>query len=86
MRGLFNLLRTGVFYNRSKLYVRKGARDSLLNQHKALYDAIMEGDPDAAQNAAYTHLDYVLEFLHEFGRAEVREDVSRRRLKRFKQG
>ena len=86
MRGLFNLLRTGVFYNRSKLYVRKGARDALLNQHKAMYDAIMEGDPDTAQNAAHTHLDYVLEFLYEFGRTEVREDVSRRRLKRFKQG
>ena len=84
MRGLFNLLRTGVFYNRSQLYARKGARDLLLGQHKAMYDAILEGDPESAQEAAHNHLDYVLEFLYELGRTEVREDVSRRRLDRIK--
>lgn len=86
MRGLFKLLRQGVFYNRRRLYTRKGARELLLRQHRALFDAIMEGDPETAREAALTHLGYVQESMREMGQESVREDVARRRLERFKHG
>jgi len=83
VRGLFKLLREGVFYNRRRLYTRKGARDVLLEQHRALYKAVMEGDPQAASEAARGHMTFVQDSLQEMGREERREEVSQRRLERM---
>ncbi|MDV7339352.1 FCD domain-containing protein [Terasakiella sp. A23] len=83
MRAMVNILREGVFYNRMQLYTRRGARDLLLKQHRAIYEPIMAGDPDQARQAAKAHLAYVQEIMRDLEREESRQDVSRRRLERY---
>jgi len=85
MRGLFTLLRNGVFFNRMQLYTRPGSRAMLLKQHRAIYEAIMEGDPERAQSAAMGHLKYVKEVTQDMGREELRSEVSQRRLERYRE-
>lgn len=83
MRAMVNILREGVFYNRMQLYTRRGSRDLLLKQHRAIYDPIMAGDPDLARQAAKAHLAYVQEIMRDLEREESRQNVSRRRLERY---
>ncbi|HRQ83042.1 MAG TPA: FCD domain-containing protein, partial [Azospirillaceae bacterium] len=52
MRGFSSMLRNDVFYSRNRLYSRKGVRDLLLQQHRAIYEAILARDPAAAADAA----------------------------------
>lgn len=61
MRGLFNLLRKDVLFNRMRLYSHHGSRDLLLKQHREIYEAIMAKDPERASSAAESHLGYVKE-------------------------
>ncbi|MEM8751931.1 MAG: FCD domain-containing protein, partial [Pseudomonadota bacterium] len=44
MRSLYELLRRGVFYNRSVIYAEQNSRDTLLDQHRAIHDAVIAGD------------------------------------------
>ncbi len=83
MRALFSLFKDGVFYNRNQLYNRPGARDMLLKQHRAVYEAIMKGDPNGARQATIDHLTYVIEVCRDMGREDSREEVSRQRLERY---
>jgi len=83
MRGLFALLRKGVFFNRTQLYVRPGARELLLKQHRAMYDAVMAGDPETARNAAHAHMAHVTHVLRDIMVDELRTTAARRRLSRY---
>lgn len=82
MRGLANMLRTDVFYNRVKLYARKGVRDLLLAQHRAIYEAVMAGDPESARDAAEKHITFTYEAIREIRNAEARLEASLRRVGR----
>jgi GntR family transcriptional regulator, transcriptional repressor for pyruvate dehydrogenase complex len=82
MRGLLGLLRKDIIFNRKQLYVREGARDLLLRQHRSIYEAIMAGDPEAARAAAQSHMAHVDRVLREQQLSEARIDVARRRLAR----
>ncbi len=84
MRGLLSLLRKDVVFNRMQLYNCPGARDTLLHQHRAIFDAVMAGDPKAARQAAQEHMDHVHEFLRERQMASWRVDMSRQRLDRLR--
>ena len=86
LRSLFNLLRQDVFYNRNKLYTRLGARDMLLKQHRAVYEAIIAGNPERAREVAANHLKYVKEVTQDMGHEDSRIKVSQRRLDRYRQG
>jgi GntR family transcriptional repressor for pyruvate dehydrogenase complex len=59
LRSCYRLLADGVLYHRSRLYGDAEARDALMLQHRAIYDAIMAGDPPRARAAAEAHIDYV---------------------------
>lgn len=83
MRSLMALLRRDVVFNRMLLYAKAGARDLLLDQHRAIFDAVIAGDGERARAAAQAHMQHVLEALRERDRAEVRLDTSERRLARF---
>lgn len=83
MRSLMALLRRDVVFNRMLLYARAGARDLLLDQHRAIFDAIIAGDADRARAAAHTHMGHVLEALRERERDASRTDTAKRRLSRF---
>ena len=76
---LFDLLRQGVFFDRSDLYLRRGVRDGFLRQHQALFRAVASGDANAARIAAETHLDSTVEALREAQRADQRREISLRR-------
>lgn len=82
MRSLSEMLRNDVFYNRAKLYLRKGVRELLLEQHRAVYQAIMAGDPQAARTAAEAHINFTRDALMEIARADARLEVSLRRIAR----
>lgn len=76
MRSIYELLVRGVFYNRNIVYgVRKG-RDMLLEQHRAIRDAVRSGNPAAARRAVEEHIDYVTAALREADRARTREEIS----------
>lgn len=80
MRALAGMLRTGVFYNRDKLYSRPDVRDVLRDQHRAIFDAIMARDSAAAGEAAARHMLYTRDALREIHAAESRLEISLRRI------
>lgn len=80
MRALGQMLRSGVFHNRDKLYTRQGVRDLLLEQHAAIHAAIVARDPKAARAAAERHITFTRVALKEILEAEARVEISLRRL------
>ena len=80
MRTLAGMLRTGVFYNREKLYSRPEIRDVFLDQHRAIYETIMDRDPVAAGEAAAQHMLYTRNAIREIHAAEARHEISLRRI------
>lgn len=79
MRRLFEMLRTGVFYDRADLYLRRGVREGFLRQHQAIYAAIAARNVDAARAAADAHIASTTEALREAQRADLRREVAIRR-------
>ena len=73
MRGLFNLYRSSIYRFRDRLYAQKGDYEILHDQHKAIANAIIAGDPEAARQAAHLHLSFVRASLHELDQDQVRE-------------
>lgn len=82
MRALSDLLRRGVFFNRDSFYRRPGARDRLLEQHMRIGEAVIAGDPVAAEAAAAAHIAFVMETHDEVRRDEMRQAASLRRFAR----
>ena len=80
MGSLSDMLREDVFYNRNKLYSCKGVRDLLLEQHRAVHDAIMSGDPESARAAAEAHVNFTRSALQEIDKADSRLEISLRRI------
>lgn len=80
MRSMYDLLRNGVFYNRQVMFKQRTTRSDLLDQHRAINDALQARDPDAARTAVEAHLDYVERALRDQQKAERNEDVARQRL------
>ncbi|WP_346829040.1 GntR family transcriptional regulator [Pseudomonas abietaniphila] len=73
IRGLFDLLRRNVVTNIGGMYKQRSeTRDMLINQHRELYLAIIEGRADDAREVSSRHLLYVQEVLE-----EVRQQVQR---------
>lgn len=79
MRRLLEMLKSGVFYDRADLYLRRGVREGFLRQHQAIFAAIAARNPDAARAAADAHLASTTEALREAQRADQRREVSVRR-------
>ncbi|WP_017478552.1 FCD domain-containing protein [Pseudomonas sp. PAMC 26793] len=73
IRGLFDLLKRNVVTNIGGMYQqRTETRDMLINQHRDLYLAIIEGRAEQAREVSTRHLQYVQEVLE-----EVRQEVQR---------
>ncbi|WEX08469.1 FCD domain-containing protein [Chelativorans sp. AA-79] len=81
LRSCYRLLAEGVFYSRARIYHLPGARDELLAQHGAIYEAIRDGDPGAARAAAVAHIAYVQEASAEAERTGEWERVAGLRLR-----
>ena len=76
MRSLYDLLVRGVFYNRSIVYSLRERRSRLLEQHRAIRDAVVERNPKAARAAVEAHMDFIAEALHDANRMRSREQVA----------
>ena len=76
MRSIYELLVRGVWYNRSVVYSLRERRAALLDQHRAIRDAILARDPRTARAAVNAHMDFVEQALREANRARTREQVA----------
>ena len=86
LRSCYRLLQSGVFFSRALVYGLPGARDALLQQHRAIYDAIMAGDAAAAKRAAEAHMEFVETYSRDAERAKNWQAVSRlRRAQRLEE-
>ena len=86
LRSIYNLLEHGVFYNRHMLYGHKDGRDELLRQHRAIYDAVMARDPQAAAKSVKRHMAFVAAAWRESDAQERRNSTAGKRLERLKAG
>jgi GntR family transcriptional repressor for pyruvate dehydrogenase complex len=82
MRAMSELLRNNIFFNRQNLYLKAGVRDQLLDQHIAIGEAVIAGDPDKAEKAAGDHIRFVFDTVSEIQRANTRLKTSQMRAKR----
>lgn len=76
MRSLYDLLVRGVFYNRSAVYALPGQRSRLLEQHRAIHDAVLARDPRAARRAVEEHLDFVADAVSRARHQRTREQIA----------
>ncbi|WP_138468552.1 FadR/GntR family transcriptional regulator [Poseidonocella sp. HB161398] len=79
MGSIFQLTRQGVFYNRHFLQSIDGSGKLLVEQHLAIGEAILAGEPEAAEAAAVAHIDFVERSFRKGLQAHERETVARKR-------
>ncbi|MGP6087051.1 FCD domain-containing protein [Antarctobacter jejuensis] len=82
MRSMYQLLREGVFYNRQIMFKQRTTRDSLLQQHRAINDALQARDAAGARAAVEAHLGFVEAALSADRTADKNEAIARQRLQR----
>ena len=80
MRSMFDLLREGVFYNRQVMFKQHTTREALLDQHRAINDALQARDPVGARAAVETHLGYVWQALADQQKSQKNEAIAHKRL------
>ena len=79
MTSIYDLTRKGVFYNREYLRTLDGTGKRLLQQHRDIADAVLDGDADAAETAAYAHLSFVEQSFRAGEQLARNELISRKR-------
>ncbi len=84
MRSMYELLREGVFYNRTMMFKQRTTRSELLDQHRKINDALQARDPAAARAAVVAHLGFVEQALSDHLKALRNEEVARQRYEREK--
>lgn len=82
MRVFGDFHRHEILFSREQLYRRFGVRDQLLKQHLAIADAVLHGDPKAAEKAASDHVTFTFDTLEDIHRDEERIETSLRRISR----
>ena len=80
MRSMYELLREGVFYNRSIMFKQRMTREHLLDQHRAINEALQTRDRTGARAAVAAHLDYVESALSDQQKADRNEAFAKKRF------
>lgn len=80
MRSMYDLLQGGVFYNRQIMFKQRTSRGALLDQHRAINDALQARDPTAARTAVETHMEYIHRSLSDQQRTDKNEAIAQLRL------
>lgn len=80
MRSMLQLLREGVFYNRGIMFKQRLNRDTLLDQHRAINDALQKRDAKAARGAVESHLNFVENALRDHKREQKNEAIAQLRF------
>jgi GntR family L-lactate dehydrogenase operon transcriptional regulator len=78
MRGVFDLLQATVTENRQRMYTVQHTQEQLTAQHRAVMDAILKGDAEAARAAVWQHLDFVHQRVRMLDEDEARRARSSR--------
>ncbi len=86
MRNIYEMLVSGVFYDRISYYKADAPRQAILEQHQTILDAILAGDVEAARQAAAHHVTYVEDTLRKFEQEGNRNETSLRRLEKIEHG
>ncbi len=73
-RSLFAVLQNTIKHNLDKLYVIPRVFEPLTQQHEALMQAVIQGDPEAARLAAQEHLVFVEESLEGIDKQQARHE------------
>lgn len=79
MRSMYELLRGGVFYNRTMMFKQRTTRTELLEQHRKINVALQARDPEAARAAVKAHLNYVEQSLSDHNKSLRNESVAKQR-------
>ncbi|MGF1445802.1 MAG: FadR/GntR family transcriptional regulator [Pikeienuella sp.] len=82
MRSVYDLMRRPEFYDLPTLYNRAGASARILEQHRAIAEAVISGSPEAAAEASDQHHEYIA-MANQASEAETRRRgiaLKRRRL------
>jgi GntR family transcriptional regulator, transcriptional repressor for pyruvate dehydrogenase complex len=79
LRSCYRLLADDVFYNRTVIYGFPGARAKLLEQHRAIFEAIMASNSTGARAAVHQHIDFIQRAQTDATRSSAWQDVSRLR-------
>lgn len=80
MRSMYELLREGVFYNRTMLFKHRATRSELLEQHRRINEALQDRDPARAREAVEEHLSFVEDSLMDHSKSLRNEIVAQQRL------
>ena len=80
MRAMYDLLKQGILYNRQVVVQITNTRMDLLEQHRAINNALQNRDPKAARIAIEAHMDYVVQAYTDLRRTERNEEVAQQRL------
>ncbi|SHG87674.1 FCD domain-containing protein [Cognatishimia maritima] len=80
MRSMYDLLREGVFYNRTMLFKHRARRSELLEQHRLINDALQARDSKGARAAVEAHLTFVERSLADHSKSLRNELVAQQRL------
>jgi len=82
MSTLITMQSRDVFYDRRRIHQQPGAREAMMDQHRALYLAILNRRPEAAAEAAEIHIRFTNHSLRESIEAERRLQSALRRQRR----
>lgn len=85
MRSMLQLLREGVFYNRAIMFKQRLNRDTLLDQHRAINNALQARDPAGSRAAVESHLTFVEQALHNHKKEQKHEAIARQRFEHHNQ-
>ena len=80
MRSMYELLREGVFYNRTIMFKQRTTRDTLLDQHRVINEALQNRDPEGARKAVEAHLSFVESALSDQQKSDRNEAFAQKRL------
>lgn len=80
MRSLFDLLHDHIYRALHLLYLRENDYATLHDEHRAIMDAIIRKDPEAAREAAHQHLRHVGTSMRDADRELVRQQDAKKRL------
>lgn len=81
LRSCYRLLSEEVFEGRLMAFALPEARNRLLDQHRAIHAAVVDGDPGRARRAAMDHIDFVAQVMAEAERTGEWRRVSSLRLR-----
>jgi GntR family transcriptional repressor for pyruvate dehydrogenase complex len=80
LRALFGLLEKSIVSSLETLYSKEESREAIPQQHTAMLEAILAGDPEEARQAVHTHLAFVEENMLNLSRERSRKERALRRL------